>query len=133
MLAIGLPAAAHKQVLLIAGAMVGGVLADPLRARLRPSAERRRALRAFAFLVPAVLFGVYFLTLGVTDGLSWSIRLWTGAILQAGVVGMLLSFLLVPLPFTAGAAREEPCGESAAGTNSLVADLATSTGSGTHL
>lgn len=94
--AIGPLAAAHEQFLFVAVAVAGGVLADLLRAQLQPSAERRWALRAFAFLVPVVLFGVYFLALGAADGVSWSIHLWTGAILQAGVAGLLLSYVLVP-------------------------------------
>jgi hypothetical protein len=101
-LAIGLLAAAHEQFLLIAVAVIGGLLADLLQAQLRPSVERRRALRVFAFAVPAALFAVYFLALGVDEDLSWSIYLWTGAILQAGVVGLLLSYLLVPPPVPGG-------------------------------
>jgi hypothetical protein len=100
--AIGLLAAAHEQFLFIPVAVVGGLLADLLLAQLRPSAERRRALRAFAFAVPAALFAAYFLALGVTEGISWSIPLWTGAILQAGVVGLLLSYVLVPPPVQDG-------------------------------
>ena len=97
-LAIGLLAAAHEQFLLIAVAVVGGLLADLLQTQLRPSAEQRGALRMFAFAALAALFAVYFLALGVTEGLSWSIHLWTGAILQAGVAGLLLSYVFIPPP-----------------------------------
>ena len=101
-LATGLLAAAHEQFLLIGVAAVGGALADVLLAQLRPSLERRRELRVFTFVAPASLFAVYFLALGVTEGLSWSIHLWTGAVLQAGAVGLLLSYMLVPPPVQGG-------------------------------
>ena len=61
-----------------------------------------KALRMFAFAAPAALFAVYFLALGVTKGLSWSIHLWTGAILQAGLAGLLLSCVFIPPPVHGG-------------------------------
>jgi hypothetical protein len=63
---------------------------------------RRRELRVFAFVAPASLFAVYFLALGATEGLSWSIHLWMGATLQAEAVGLLLSYMLVPPPTQGG-------------------------------
>jgi hypothetical protein len=76
----------------------GGLVADLLRAGLRPAAERPAAWRLFTFGVPAALFLCYFVALGVTEGIAWSIHLWAGSVVLAGVVGWLLGYLLVPPP-----------------------------------
>jgi hypothetical protein len=96
----GLSVAPHGQYRFIPVALLGGLVADLLLARLRPSAERRAALRVFAFAVPASLFGLYFLALALTGGIAWTVHLWAGAIALAGVVGLLLSYLVAP-PFAA--------------------------------
>ncbi|MGH8660114.1 MAG: hypothetical protein ACREV4_17055, partial [Gammaproteobacteria bacterium] len=84
---------------LIAVAVLGGMAADVWRWRLRPSARRPAAFRLFAFAVPTILYGLYFLALRLTGGgVWWTIHLWAGAIGMAGVVGLLLSFLVVPPP-----------------------------------
>jgi hypothetical protein len=75
--------------------VAAGLVADGLVMALKPSVERARALRAFAFLVPAVLFALYFAILGVTEGIGWTVELWTGSIVFAGVTGLVLSYLLV--------------------------------------
>ncbi len=82
---------------LIAVAFVGGLAADLLRWQLKPSVPRRGAVRVFAFLVPVVLYLLYFLALVVRGGgIWWSIHVWLGAVASAGVVGWLLSYLLIP-------------------------------------
>ena len=77
-------------------AAVAGLVGDVLLARLRPSPARRWALRAFAFLLPAVLFGLYDLAIGLVDGLAWPAHVWAGSIVVAGLAGAALSLLLVP-------------------------------------
>jgi hypothetical protein len=32
----------------------------------------------------------------VTQGLAWSVHVWTGSIVLSGIVGLLLSYLLMP-------------------------------------
>jgi hypothetical protein len=82
---------------LIAVALLGGMAADLLRWRLRPTAGRPAAFRLFAFAVPMIVYALYFLALRLFGGgVWWSIHLWAGAIAMAGVVGLLMSFLLVP-------------------------------------
>ena len=76
----------------IAGALIAGVLVD-LLARVWPAATSRRGDAAFAFLAPAVFFAFYFATVALTDGIGWTIHLWLGAILTAGVIGLLLDEL----------------------------------------
>jgi Tol biopolymer transport system component len=78
-------------------ALLAGLIADTLYVALRPSAERPTALRIFSFTVPTLLYGLYFLTTYLTHGhISWSIHLTAGTAALAGVVGLLLSIVLIP-------------------------------------
>ncbi len=84
---------------LIAVAVLGGLAGDLLAWRLQPSADRPGPLRLFAFAVPAVLYLFYFIALMTAGGgIWWSIHFWTGAVLLAGVVGVLLSYLVTRPP-----------------------------------
>ena len=81
---------------LIPAILLAGIVADLLLWWLKPSTTQLAALRLFAFLVPLVLYLFYFITLMLTDYyISWSIHLWLGASVMAGVVGLVLSYLLV--------------------------------------
>jgi hypothetical protein len=76
--------------------MAAGIVADALLGLLKPSVERPGALRWFAFSVPIVVYGFYFLTVQMTTGIAWSVHLWTGTIVLTGVIGLLLSYLVMP-------------------------------------
>jgi hypothetical protein len=78
--------------------LLTGLLVDLLYTVLKPTIERREALRLFAFLVPVMIQSVYFLMVLATSGIAWVVHLWVGSIVLSGVVGLLLSFLVVPLP-----------------------------------
>lgn len=81
---------------LIPAILLAGIIADLLLWWLKPSTTQSAALRLFAFLVPLVLYLFYFITLILTDDyIAWSIHLWLGASVMAGVVGLVLSYLLV--------------------------------------
>jgi len=43
-----------------------------------------------------VYFAVYFAGVALTRGVWWSLPLWSGAIVLAGAVGWLASWLVVP-------------------------------------
>lgn len=86
----------HDQYALIPAALAAGVVADGLVWWLKPSATRPGALRRFAFAVPVVFYGLYYLALWPTRGIGWTIHLWLGSVVMAGVVGLLLSYLLAP-------------------------------------
>jgi hypothetical protein len=79
-------------------AIINGLLIDALNLALKPSVERVTALRLFAFLVPVVTEMIYFFAIERLHGIAWVVHLWVGSIVLAGVVGLLLSYLLVPLP-----------------------------------
>jgi hypothetical protein len=81
---------------LVVAASTAGLFADLLRALLRPTARRPLAWRVFAFAVPAVFYLCYFLALVLTEGVAWSVHVWTGAVVLAGIAGWLLSYLILP-------------------------------------
>ena len=80
----------------IPGAVLTGLAGDLLVAWMRPSAERPNALRVWALCVPVLLYSLYLLTLAVTEGVWWTVPLWTGAPILAGVAGLLLTYLVLP-------------------------------------
>jgi len=89
---------------LVPAAFMAGLAADLLLWRLKPSAARIGALRFFAFAVPVIFYGFYFLVLIFAGGIGWTVHLWMGAIILAGIVGWLLSYILVsPEPAQHGA------------------------------
>ncbi len=82
--------------ILIVPAALAGLAADLLLWRLKPSVTRPTALHLFAFAVPVVLYLLYFLTLTFTTGVHWTIHLWLGSTVVAGITGWFLSYLLLP-------------------------------------
>jgi hypothetical protein len=83
---------------LIVAAALGGLCADLLLRQMRPfESNRARNLHVFAFAVPALLYAAYFAALTIDQGLIWSVHLWAGSIVVAGISGWLLSYLVAPL------------------------------------
>ncbi len=81
---------------IIGAALVAGLAADILCRVLRPASEATQNLRIIAFAIPATLYALYFGTLQVFSGIWWTLPFWTGAVVLAGIVGLLLSFVLAP-------------------------------------
>jgi TolB protein len=86
----------RDRYILLPAALGTGLVADLLLISLQPSSARPRRSHVFAFTAPVVLYGLYFLTLFATAGVTWSITLIGGSVVVAGIVGLLVSFLLVP-------------------------------------
>ena len=87
-----------KSSLVIAVAILAfltGLFIDLLNKGLKPVAERPAALRLFAFITPVVINTIYFLGLAAIKGIAWSVHLWIGSIVMSGIVGLLLSYVLV--------------------------------------
>jgi hypothetical protein len=104
----------HDQYRLIPGAALTGLGADLLVRCLKPSTERSGALRLFALAVPIVYYSLYYLALIVTSGLEWSVHIWTGSIVLSGIVGLLLSYVLMPpliRPLQASSSQASPAVE----------------------
>ncbi len=81
---------------LIPTAFVAGLAADLLAWLIKPSIRRANALRLFVFAVPVVLYALYFLTLMLVGPIWWTVHMWTGSIVLAGIAGLLLSTLVAP-------------------------------------
>ena len=94
----------NDQYILALPMLGAGLIVDILLRLLRPSAERRDRFLLFAFLVPVVLYALYFLVLQMTKGIDWTIHLWLGSIFMAGVIGLFLGFLTAPPSSTPGGA-----------------------------
>ena len=86
----------NDQYSFVLSALAAGLLADLLVWWLKPAKTRPAAFRMFALVVPIVYYSLYFLVLFLTKGIGWSIHLWMGSIVLAGITGLLLSYLLVP-------------------------------------
>jgi hypothetical protein len=77
----------QDQYYLLPGLVLAGGAADLLVIWLRPSARRLRAVRIVAIAIPLLYYGSYFATVIARDQLDWSIHLWGGALVLAGLVG----------------------------------------------
>ncbi len=88
----------------IPAAIVAGLLADLLVMLIGYGVSRRRDA-AVAFAIPSLFYAAYFVTIGMTVGIGWSIHLWLGAIVLAGIVGLLLDELGRTASLTTGSLR----------------------------
>lgn len=88
-------------------ALLSGIIADLIYARLQPSPKRHQLLRIFALIVPFVYTLSLFLTMIAFQGTSWTIHLWLGVSVLSGVFGFLMTFLLIPPPIPATAEQED--------------------------
>ena len=79
---------------LTAGAIVAGLITDLLYARLRPSTGNLTSLRIFAFCAPALLYAAYFIAIVAFGGSYWNVHLLTGCVATAGLIGLLMSYLI---------------------------------------
>ncbi len=79
--------------------VLAGLSGDVLNWRLMPSADRPAAFHWFAFLMPVVLYALYYLALFIFGGgVWWSVHMWVGSIFMSGVVGLLLGYAILPPP-----------------------------------
>jgi len=76
--------------------LAAGLVADALLLLLDPSPARPWALRAFAFLLPLVVWGPYLGGLSLLGLSNLSLELWLGVAVMAGLGGVGLSALVVP-------------------------------------
>ena len=80
----------------IPSAFVAGVLIDMLYQALNPTVEKPTTIRFFAFVVPIIFYGIYMLTLVLTTGVSWSVHMALGTPVMAGLVGLMLTYIMLP-------------------------------------
>ena len=80
---------------LIAG--LAGLSIDSAYLLLKPTPERKLAVRLFAIVAAAAEPFFYILLLQLTHGsLAWTIHMAIGSVVVMGILGWLLSYLLVP-------------------------------------
>lgn len=85
-----------ESFVLLPGIVMTGLVADGLYAWLRPTPDRVLAFRAFAAGIPALYYGLYYVSIALTGGIAWVVHIWTGAIVLAGFAGLLVSYLALP-------------------------------------
>jgi len=90
----GLISLIADQYVFVAAAFAAGLIADILLWFLKPSILAPVRWYSFAFLVPFFIYALYFLTIFLTRTVIWSPHLWLGLIVEAGLVGLLLGFLV---------------------------------------
>jgi hypothetical protein len=81
---------------LLLAAPLAGIVGDVLLRRLKPGRDNLLAWRMFAFVVPLVLYLVYFVVLITRIGTWWEVHKWLGVTFLAAFVGVLLSYLATP-------------------------------------
>jgi hypothetical protein len=76
---------------------LSGLLTDLAYATLRPSLSVRWKLLAFAYLLPVILWGIYynfFIITNVFGGIWFTNYIWIGTIFQSGFIGFFIAFFL---------------------------------------
>lgn len=76
--------------------IAAGVVTDGLYYWARDRVSPARTMRLLGAAIPVSLFTFYFATVALAYGLAWSIHVWTGGIVSAGLVGLLVSYVVIP-------------------------------------
>lgn len=80
---------------LIPAAVLTGMFADMVYHWFHVSTENVLMLRTFAFVMPLLYNLLLFGTTQLLFGLPWVIHLWLGSSVMSGILGLLLSYLLI--------------------------------------
>ena len=78
--------------------VAGGLVADYLVLRLRPTGDRLAMFRLFAALAPVGLWSMYFLVLAVAYNVGWPAELAVGVGAIAGMITLMLAYVMIPTP-----------------------------------
>jgi hypothetical protein len=89
----------------VPGAVLAGLAVDALRWAIQRRGDRAWAPHAVALAAPGLYFGAYFLTLGLTRGVAWSVHLWVGAIALGALTSLWLGCLVGGAERAAGPSR----------------------------
>lgn len=76
--------------------VVTGLIADWLIRVIAPSPAKMHRFRAFAVLLPMILWGNFFLLVRLNWGIIWPPTLWLGVPMMTGLSGLGLSVVMVP-------------------------------------
>lgn len=87
----------QDQYHLIPALLLVGVLADILLWRAQSAPKNPTMLRVFMSVVPAAYVLMFFLAQLIYYGsISWSLNLWLGVTFVAAIIGLFLSYLVIP-------------------------------------
>jgi hypothetical protein len=78
--------------------VLGGLVADYLVLKLRPSGERVAMFRTFAALAPMALWAIYFVVIEIAYDIGWPVELAVGVGLISGMTILLLAYIMIPTP-----------------------------------
>jgi hypothetical protein len=90
--------------------LIAGVLSDVALAALKPSSGDIWRFRAFGAVVPLLMWSVYyafFILTGLGGGVWLTGYIWIGSVVQAGVIGYLLAFLMTSARPESGRVRAD--------------------------
>lgn len=88
--------------------VLGGLIADYLVLRLRPSSDNVNAFRAFAALAPLALWTTYFLVLAIAYNVGWPVELAVGVGAIASMVTLMMAYVMIPTPIRLIGEAEAP-------------------------
>jgi hypothetical protein len=88
---------------LVAAGVGGDLLARALIAGDPPSRIR---IRAFAALLPVIVWAAFLLTIELASGLGWNTTVWTGVLTTTAGVGYGVSLIMFPPALPAAAPAE---------------------------
>jgi hypothetical protein len=77
-------------------ALVAGLFVDLAYWLLIKKNGKIHHVHIFSFVAPFMIFALYMATIQAVDKLVWSVHLWTGLVFMAGVIGYLVSYLVIP-------------------------------------
>jgi hypothetical protein len=81
----------------IVAAFLGGCLVDFIYNELIvKNSHKMSHVHTFGFLAPVLIFSMYMATVFLNDTIAWSVHVWAGTIVIAGITGYLLSYLVIP-------------------------------------
>lgn len=87
-----------NHLIVIPIALLAGLLIDGAYHLLRPSMTDPVPFRLFAAISACALYLVYMLALQLLGGITWSVHMAVGSVVITGVIGWLLSYLVLPAP-----------------------------------
>lgn len=80
---------------IIAGA-VTGFITDLLVKSYKITRDRRVALRVLSFIIPVVMFSIFFFLQHMMFGIAWSPDLWAGVLVLSGLAAVGVSLIAFP-------------------------------------
>ncbi len=93
---LGLPFTLGVENALLVPMVVAGLTADVILVLGRAGQRPVLLCRLLGSIIPIALFGTYFLVHELIWGIAWTIHIWSGTLLIAVIVGVLVSYFVAP-------------------------------------